>query len=327
MSDGQILYLNRRDVESLNISVKAIIEGVEKSFRFKGEGKIEMPPKPGIHPRKDTFIHAMPAFIGGEADLAGMKWVSGYPENPSRGIPYIQGFIILNEASTGTPLAIVDCTWITEYRTAGASALAAKYLAPPGSEVIAIIGLGVQGKVHLPFLKEVLPCLKLVKLYDINKDAERNYIREMASVAGSVELKPEKDVQSAVAGADVIITCTPIVEKPERFIPAGWLKEKSLSISVDYDSAFCEDVMKGAYLFVTDDRNQYLRTQEQGVYFRGYPTAVFADMGEICAGKKAVTEGWRRSALLMGIACHDVVTAGVVYGKALDKGSGQWLEI
>ena len=97
-------------------------------FKEKGKKMVEMPPKPGIHTRPDAFIHAMPAYIS-NLNAAGMKWVSGYPENYKKNLPYIAGLLILNDIETGIPICVMDCTWITAMRTGAATALAAKYLA------------------------------------------------------------------------------------------------------------------------------------------------------------------------------------------------------
>ena len=128
MSEETIVYLSRRDVEKVDLSMTEIIDALETMFKEKGEGRVEMPPKPGIHTRKDAFIHAMPAYIP-RLESAGLKWVSGYPENQKKGLPYITGLLILNDPETGIPLAIMDATWITAKRTGAATALAAKYLA------------------------------------------------------------------------------------------------------------------------------------------------------------------------------------------------------
>ena len=98
MSD--MLYLSRSDIEAVNLPMKKIIEALDKMFVEKGEGKVEMPPKPGIHPLPDAFIHAMPAYIP-SIKSAGMKWVSGYPMNQEKGLPYISGLLILNDPETG----------------------------------------------------------------------------------------------------------------------------------------------------------------------------------------------------------------------------------
>ena len=91
-----ILYLSRDDVERLRIPVDRVILAVENAFREKAAGRTEMPPKPGIHPMENAFIHAMPAYMPG-IKAAGGKWVSGYPENTKRGLPYISGLLILND--------------------------------------------------------------------------------------------------------------------------------------------------------------------------------------------------------------------------------------
>ncbi len=127
----KVLWLSRKDVEDLGIPVRDVTEVVESGFRLKGEGKVEMPAKIGIHTRKDCFIHAMPAYVGGDADLAGMKWVSGYPPNQAKGLPYITGIWCLNDSETGFLKAILDASWITAWRTGSASAALCPHLASP----------------------------------------------------------------------------------------------------------------------------------------------------------------------------------------------------
>src|SRR5690349_9018442 len=108
--------------------MKDIIDCVAKALTEKGEGRVEMPPKPGIHPEPNAFIHAMPAYVP-RLGAAGMKWVAGYPQNRDRRLPYISGVIVLNDPATGLPTLICDCTWITAMRTAAATAVAARQLA------------------------------------------------------------------------------------------------------------------------------------------------------------------------------------------------------
>ncbi|MCD6537954.1 hypothetical protein J7L18_05025 [Candidatus Bathyarchaeota archaeon] len=104
----ELLYLCRRDVEDIGLTMKEIIDAVEDVFQEKGLGRVEMPPKPGIHPKWDAFIHAMPTYIP-RLKLAGIKWVSGYPENYKLGLPYITGLLILNDPETGVPVCVMDC--------------------------------------------------------------------------------------------------------------------------------------------------------------------------------------------------------------------------
>src|SRR4051812_13067730 len=144
MKQNEILYLSRKDVEMVNLPMKEIISSLEKMFLEKGNGRVEMPPKPGVHTQKDAFIHAIPAYIP-SMKSAGMKWVSGYPENQKKGLLYINGLLILNDTETGIPLSVMDCTWITAQRTGAATALAAKYLARKNSSTVGILACGVQG--------------------------------------------------------------------------------------------------------------------------------------------------------------------------------------
>ena len=155
MNQGEFLYLSRSDVERINIPMRDIIDALDDMFKEKGNGRVEMPPKPGIHTRPDAFIHAMPAYIP-STEAAGMKWVSGYPENQGKGLPYITGLLILNDADTGVPIAVMDATWITAMRTGAATAVAAKYLARPGSSSVGILACGVQGRTNLEALSDRL---------------------------------------------------------------------------------------------------------------------------------------------------------------------------
>ena len=120
----EVLYLSREDVESVGLSMAGVVDAVEAVFREKGEGNVEMPPKPGIHPVADSFIHAMPAYVPG-MQAAGMKWVSGFPSNLKRGLPHISGLLIMNDPVTGIPTGIMDATWVTAKRTGAATAEAA----------------------------------------------------------------------------------------------------------------------------------------------------------------------------------------------------------
>ena len=102
-----MLYLSQQDVASVGLGMAEIIVALENMFCEKGEGRVEMPPKIGIHTMPDAFIHAMPASIPTQK-AAGMKWVGGYPENSKRGLPYITGLLILNDDETGVPVALIN---------------------------------------------------------------------------------------------------------------------------------------------------------------------------------------------------------------------------
>ena len=120
MSEQKILYLSRADVEAVGVTMAEIIDALEIAFHEHGLGHVEMPPKPGVHSRPEAFIHAMPAYIPA-LHAIGVKWLSAYPANQERGLPYITGLLVLNDDETGLPLAVMDCTWITGMRTGAAT--------------------------------------------------------------------------------------------------------------------------------------------------------------------------------------------------------------
>ena len=155
--------------------MKEIIETLDQAFIEKGHGKIEMPPKPGIHTAPDAFIHAMPAYVP-SLGAAGIKWVSGYPENYKQDLPYINGLLILNDPETGITLSVMDCVWITAMRTGAATAVAAKYLANLDSKTIGILGCGVQGRTNLKALTIMVPGLKNLIAYDISQEIGRAHV-------------------------------------------------------------------------------------------------------------------------------------------------------
>jgi len=321
---AKVLWISSKEIDMLDIGMPEIMDAVEAGFATLGRGEAEMPAKIGIHPREDCFIHAMPCYLGGDIDRTGVKCVSGYPPNPANGLPYITGIMLLNDSATGLPIAVMDAGWVTAWRTGAASGVYARHFGNPDTSSVSIIGTGVQGRVNLIAMREAFPNISRVYCYDKFEGQVERFIRDMHRELPDAEFVICPNVRTAVAETDVLITCTPIVEEPQRSIPRSWLKPECLVISVDYDSAITEDVFQDAN-FTCDNRNQYVWTQEQGTYFQnGYPRPgdIYADMGEICAGLKPGVREGRRGAVLMGIASHDVMTASLIYDKALTTGLG-----
>src|SRR5512135_2644248 len=208
MTTQQLLYLSRADVESVALDMPTIINLLEAAFKEKGQGQVEMPPKPGIHTQPDAFIHAMPAYIP-SLRSAGLKWVSGYPDNKERGLPYITGLIVLNDVETGLPYAVMDCTWVTAYRTGAKTAIAAKYLARPESDTVGILACGTQGRTNLIALAALFP-IKRVYAYDIHPERVAAYIDEMQARL-NVEIIGVSEPQQAVVDSDLVVTSGPIL--------------------------------------------------------------------------------------------------------------------
>ena len=324
MSAQELLYLSRHDVETVGLDMAAIIDLLEQAFMDKGKGKVEMPPKPGIHTMPDAFIHAMPAYIP-SMESAGIKWVSGYPENFKRGLPYISGLLILNDPETGIPYAVMDCAWITACRTGAASALSAKYLARPESETVAILACGVQGRTNL----EALACLfKIKKVYafDVLAEVQESYVRDMSAKLG-LEIVGVKEPKQAVTQADLVVTSGPILKHPTPTIAKDWLKPGAFASAVDFDSYFTGPAMAQMDRISTDDHAQFQYYKSVG-YFQQTPDP-YADLGEIVAGLKPGRQspGERTLAINLGLAMDDMAVAPRIFKIAKEKGLGTVLPL
>jgi len=320
----QILYLTRADVESVALDMRTIIGLLEAAFKEKGMGSVEMPPKPGIHTQPDAFIHAMPAYIPA-ARSAGIKWVSGYPENFRRGLPYISGLLILNDVETGIPYAVMDCTWITAYRTGAATALSAKYLARPESEVVGILACGVQGRTNLEALAALFP-IRRVYAYDILPDAQARYVEEMSARLG-LEIVGVGEPKEAVVKSELVVTSGPILKHPQPVIERDWLPPGAFASAVDFDSYWQPAALAQFDKISTDDHAQFQYYRSAG-YFQATPDP-YADLGEIVAGLKPGREhpGERTMAINLGLALDDMAVAPEIYRRAVEGGIGTWLPL
>ncbi len=320
-----ILYLSRRTVESLAMPMARVITAVEEAFVEKGHGRVEMPPKPGIHPLPDAFIHAMPAYLP-RMGAAGVKWVSGFPQNMPKKLPYISGLLILNDPQTGFPIAVMDCTWITAKRTGAATAVAAKYLARSNSTRVAILGCGVQGRSNLEALRVVFPQLSRVQAYDLNTSAGREFCAEVERL-WSLEAVLCANPQEACHHADVIVTAGPILKHPSPVLEKAWLEKGAFISPVDFDSYLKPEVFAAAAKLFTDDLAQQEYYQKIG-YFQSMRRPD-GDLGELVAGKKPgrQNESELTIGVNLGLALEDMAVALQLYRAAREKGLGQWLPL
>ena len=325
MSSNRLLYLSQQDVASADVSMAEIIDLLEIAFKEKGKHQTEMPPKPGIHPGGgDNFIHAMPAYIP-SMKAAGIKWVSGFPDNLKRGVPYINGLLILNDAETGLPLSVMDCVWLTGMRTGAATALSARYLARSNSSIVGILGCGVQGRTNFEALNVLFP-LQTVKAFDADKKAARAYAKEIQA-RFDVDVEIVETPEAAVSGSDIIVTAGPILKKPHATIQAGWMSEGAFASLVDFDSYWHADAMKESAKFCTDDTPQMLHYKTLG-YFQETPS-IHADLGELVTGEKPGRETSKEKTMTanLGLAIDDMAVAPLIFKKAKEKGIGTWLEL
>lgn len=290
----------------------------------------ELPPKIGVHPRPTgSFAHAMPALLRGadptgRDDLLGMKWVAGYATNHERGLPAINAILVLNDAATGQPRAILDGGPITALRTAAVSGVAIRRFAPAVTDRpprAALIGAGVQGRSHLAVLGRVLPGVVL-SLFDRHPGRADALAIEARATDGIDQVAIAPDARTAVQDADVIVTAAsfgPI----QQVMTTDWLVDNALVVPVDYATYCASDVASGAVLFLVDDRGQFLANREAGLFER-YPDPT-ATLGEaILAGTERPAAG-RVVATHLGVGLADVVLGAAIVRRAEALGLGVML--
>jgi len=319
----------------------------ERTMRAVGRDA-DLPPKVGVHPRQlESLAHAMPALLRGEAadgstDLIGVKWIVGFPANPSIGLPTYHAMVMLNDPGTGEPLAVMDAAAITAERTAAISGTAIRHFLPrdagSGGRAtrIAVLGAGVQARSHMPVIGHVLPGAH-VRLTDVDGTRASAVAREASTTEGIGSAQAVSSVREAVESADVVVSVVSFGPDRQTLDPA-WLGPKTLFVAVDYDMQAPAALARGS-LFVVDERNQFLAART-GSTFAGYPDPD-ATLGELLrgAGPGRETAGTgrvgqseptsrRESRVLvthLGVGLADVVFASAILARAEQLGLGRLL--
>ena len=236
--------------------------------------------------------------------------------------------MILNEDETGIPYAVMDCTWITAYRTGAATGLSAKYLARPKSEVAGILACGVQGRTNLEALSCLFP-LKRVYAYDILPEVQAQFVKE-SKVKYKFEIISAKGPKEAVVESDLVVTSGPILKHPTPTIEKDWLKPGGFGSAVDFDSYWSGAAMAGRQV-----AQQPVGRVERVVLPAGdfggatHLGRFHADLGELATGQKPGrgSEAERTLAINLGLAMDDMAIAPEIYRRAREKGIGTWLPL
>ena len=290
----------------------------------------ELPPKIGIHPRPaGSFAHAMPAYLPGPAndgsrDLAGMKWIAGFPDNPAAGLPALHGLVVVNDARTGVPLAILDAAPITAERTAAVSGTAIARWAPPtGGRAAraAIVGAGIQGRAHLPVLGHLLPGVELA-IHDRDPARAAALAGVASAMPGIGSARAVHDARSAIRDADVVVTCVSF-GRVRQVMASDWFAPGALIVAVDYAMSIAAGVAHEAGLFLVDEDGQFRANRAAG-QFDDYPdpaamlgTAIRDATPRPARGRVLVTH--------LGVGLADLVFAEAILATAATRDVGMLL--
>ena len=329
----KIVYLSGDDVDAAGANMALALDVVENVLSLHARGKVNLPSKVvlDMDERRHGRINAMPAYVGGDVKMCGVKWVAGFPNNPVRhGLPRANALIILNDPGTGLPLAIMEGTRISALRTGAVTGVGARYLAREDSRSIGLIGAGVQARTQIEAVKLILPQIDEISVFDIRREAaaelkawcRENYHDIVVTVAQSPE--------HAVVGADIVITAT-VADEP--IVKAGWLKEGVLFVHVGSYQEEEEAVVLQADKVVVDIWEEVLhrhtpllaRMFEAGTIDG---SRIYADISEIINKDKPGREDDRERIFFspLGLGSEDIALAAEIYGRAVELKLGQPLE-
>ncbi|HEX9015603.1 MAG TPA: ornithine cyclodeaminase family protein [Chloroflexota bacterium] len=325
-----VLMLSRSDIKNL-ITMPEAIEALKTAHAEFSRGEAAMPVRSVITiPQHDGWYGVMPAYLAGSGAL-GVKSVTVYKQNPSKGIPATLGLTLLLDPATGVPLSVMDAGYLTGVRTAAASGVATSLLAREDARELAILGPGVQGRHHLIAVTTVRP-IQAVRVYDRNRENAEKFRQEMQpQVKARIEVADS--AEAAVRGADVIVLTT---TSPTPVLELAWLRRgvhiNGVGAHAPGVREIPSDVIAAARV-VVDSREAGIKEAGDLIMpiSEGRVTAEhFADeLGEVVDGHKPARTSPEQITIYksVGIAIQDMAVANLVYRKALAAKAGTEVDL
>lgn len=321
-----LLWLTQSDVKSV-LDMRSTLGAVESGFKEHGLKKVQMPSKLYLYFNKHNGdLRTMPSFME-EKDIAGVKIVNVHPDNREKDLPTVMGLVILNSTETGAPLAVMDGTFLTDMRTGAAGGVAAKHLARSDSKVVGMVGIGGQARTQLMALAEVMD-IEEVKISSRTPGHCDSFEKEMQALVNCDFTR--EDTVKDVCNCDILVTTTPVRTPVVR---SEWIQEGTHINAIGADAMGKQELesalLKRAKVFV-DDIEQASHSGEVNVPLSNgelLRSDIYAELGEVVAGIKPGRESDDEITIFdsTGLAVQDLVTADMVYQKALEKGIGQKL--
>lgn len=327
-----ILFLSNKQVNSLAADNMAeVMHDMERVLSLLDNGDAMCPDKAVMSWGKtmedeNTLgrINAMPGYIGGEYDMAGIKWIGSNPQNYKIGLPRATVLVILNDPVTKLPLAVSDGTTVSAKRTGAVGGLAVKYLAKEKASTAIIFGAGAQGRTQLEAILLARPSIKTVYVYDIFFDRAKEFADDMGKKY-DVDVKAVNEPAEYCKESDIIITVT-IASEP--FVQADWITPGALMINMaDYE--FTYDCVKMADKIIVDnwDNIKHRKISTVSLMFHdGLVTDsdITAHLGQIINGKKPGRESDEEIIYFnaVGMGIEDIAIVTRAYKKAVAQGIG-----
>ena len=312
------LMIDRKELDEC-VEMIGVIDALEEAFVAYEQGDAVMPPKTYVDlPDHNGDFRAMPAYVNGSA---GIKWVNVHPDNPTEhDLPTVMGVVIYSDPETAYPLAIMDGTTLTRYRTGAVAGVATRYLAPPDATSLGLLGAGEQARTQLEAIAAVVD-LERVVVTDLDERAVERFCEEEADHAEEVGGGTPEEV----AGCDVISTTTP---STEPILKREWIDEgthiNAMGADADGKQELDSRIVADAAVIV-DDWEQCSHSGEINVAVaEGRLTRedVYGDLSEVVAENlSSPTDGISVSDST-GLAIQDIATAHLIYETARKQGAG-----
>lgn len=311
------LILTRADVGKL-MAPSDWLAAVEAGFGASAEGRAHSAMPMHLDADGGAF-HAKGASLRLDRLFVALKFNGNFPGNPGRGLPTIQGAILLCDGESGELLAVMDSIEVTLRRTAAATALAARYLAPPAAETVLICGCGEQGAAQLAALRNVLP---LRRCFAWDSDAAKAEAFAERHGGGELEIAASIDLAPVAQESDVIVACT---SARSPYLAAEMVRPGSFVAAVGADSpdkSEIEPELMRRSLVVADVLDQCAAIGDlrhaiaAGAMRR---EDVHAELAELVSGAKAGRTRDDQICLFdsTGTALQDVAAAALIYKRAL----------
>lgn len=321
-----VLVLTKSDLEYA-LSMRETIAVIEEAFTELAQGMARVPPRSLINMQEQQgILLTMSAYLAKSKSLV-VKAVSVFDQNPVKyGMPTVFAIVIFNDSSTGKPLAIMDGQFLTAMRTGAGSGVATKYLARSNSEIVGIIGAGVQSRTQLLAVCEVREVKKAL-IYDVIRQRSHEFAMEMSKKLGIDILQVDR-AEKAVKGVDILITATtakkPVINgvwiKPGTHINSiGWMGPDAREL--DTDTVRKSKLIVDSREAVLSESGDILIPIKEGAITKDH---IYSELGEIVVGKKEGRTSEDEITLWkgVGIAIQDAAAAKLAYERAVDKKLG-----
>lgn len=322
---GPTSLISREQIER-SVDLTDALSVVEEVLRGQALGRVAMPAKITMDLAAfgiKGWNTAMPAYVE-SLGASGFKWVGGFAENRARyGLPFLIALILVQDARTGYPLAVMDGVHITNLRTGALNALAVKLYARPDSRCLALIGAGVQARFAVAAIRQVIS-LDEVRVFDIDPVASESFARDVTATHG-IAVSVCADAEQAVRGADLVITATTAISPIVR---RAWLGPGVTAISVgSQGQEYDDEAVLGADKLICDSWEQCTHLGELRSFAesgRLTRADIYAEIGDTVAGLRAGRENSEEYILVVpiGLGSLDIALARVAYDRIAATGGG-----